>query len=280
MPEGATLPQTAATRVPNLLTIAGLDPSGGAGIAADLKTFAALRCHGMAVVTALTVQNTQRVFAIDAPSADFIAHQIDAIFADIEVGAVKIGMLATPETAAAVAERLAVHKPRFIVLDPVLAATSGDCLAREGVAEAIVDQLLPLATLITPNLPEAAVLAGYETKPSPAGIYETVARLHKRGARAVLLTGGDGTGLTCDDLLSDGVDQHIFSAPRIKTQNTHGTGCTLSSAIAAFLAHGRDLIGATGAAKTYLNGALAAADDIDAGRGHGPLNHFHALWPR
>jgi hydroxymethylpyrimidine kinase/phosphomethylpyrimidine kinase len=272
------LEQTAATRVPNLLTIAGLDPSGGAGIAGDLKTFAALRCHGMAVVTALTVQNTKRVFAMEAPGADFIARQIDAIFEDIEVAAVKIGMLATPEAAAAVAARLAVHKPPFIVLDPVLAATSGDCLAREGLAEAIADHLLPLATLITPNWPEAAILAGYETGPSAAGFYETVTLLHKRGARAVLLTGGDGAGLTCDDLLSDGTDQHIFSAPRIITRNTHGTGCTLSSAIAAYLAHGHDLVGATGAAKTFLNGALAAADDIKAGRGHGPLNHFHALW--
>lgn len=264
--------------MPNLLSIAGSDPSGGAGIAADLATFAALRCYGMAAVTALTAQNTRGVLDVHLPPAAFIAAQIDAIFADIEVAAVKIGMLGSAATVEAIADRLAVHRPPFVVLDPVLAASSGDALAGARVAEAIVARLFPLATLVTPNLAEAAVLAGGAVGPNRAEMRAAAGRLRERGARAVLVKGGDAGGATSDDLLLEGNACRVFSAPRIATRNTHGTGCTLSSAIAAHLAHGAELPDAVAAAKDYVSAALAAADRLDVGHGHGPLHHFHAFW--
>ncbi len=264
--------------IPNVLSIAGLDPSGGAGIAADLKTFAALRCNGMAVVTALTAQNTQGVRAVHVLPADFITAQIDAIFEDIEIAAVKIGMLAAPHIAEAVAERLAHYKPRFIVLDPVLEATSGDSLATPDTAGAIVKHLFPLATLVTPNIAEAARLSGQVVAGDLEGMRRAAIALHGQGAKAVLVKGGHLPTPTSDDLLFGGESFRLFSAPRIKTRNTHGTGCTLSSAIAAYLARGFALEEAIGAAKTYLTGALNAADALSAGKGAGPLHHFHALW--
>jgi hydroxymethylpyrimidine/phosphomethylpyrimidine kinase len=264
----------------NLLSIAGSDPSGGAGIQADLKTFGALGCHGMAVITALTAQNTRGVVAIHVPPADFVAAQIDAIFDDIEVAAVKIGMLACGAIVEEVADRLAFHKPRFIVLDPVLAASSGDALATSDVAQAMVRHLFPLATLITPNLSEAARLSGHVLAADQEGMRRGAALLHARGAKAVLVKGGDMNGATSDDLLFDGVATRRYSAPRIATRNTHGTGCALSAAIAVFLARGHELGEAIGAAKAYLNGALAAADALTVGQGHGPVHHFHEFWPR
>ena len=266
--------------IPNLLSIAGFDPSGGAGIAADLKTFAALGCNGMAVITALTAQNTRGVKAIHVPPADFAAAQIDAIFEDIEVAAVKIGMLACGAIAEEVADRLAFHKPRFIVLDPVLTATSGDALATSDTASAIVHHLLPLVTLVTPNISEAARLSGHVIAADLEGMRRAAALLHARGAKAVLIKGGHASASTADDLLFDGASFRLFSAPRVATPNTHGTGCTLSSAIAAYLAKGLELGDATGAAKTYLTGALAAADELSAGHGPGPVNHFYELWRR
>jgi hydroxymethylpyrimidine/phosphomethylpyrimidine kinase len=266
--------------IPNLLSIAGFDPSGGAGIAADLKTFAALDCNGMAVVTALTAQNTQGVSAMHVPPADFAAAQIDAIFADIDVAAVKIGMLACGAIVEEVAERLAFYKPRFIVLDPVLTATSGDSLATSDTATAIMRHLLPLATLITPNISEAARLSGHVIAADLEGMRRTAKLLHARGAKAVLIKGGHVGGATSDDLLSDNGSYRLFSAPRAATRNTHGTGCTLSSAIAAYLAHGHELGDAIAAAKTYLSNALAAADQLSAGHGPGPVHHFHGLWKR
>jgi hydroxymethylpyrimidine kinase/phosphomethylpyrimidine kinase len=265
--------------IPNLLAIAGLDPSGGAGVAADLKTFAALGCHGMAVVTALTAQNTQGVKAVHLPPADFAAAQIDAIFEDIEVAAVKIGMVACEPIIEALAERLAHYKPRFIVLDPVLYASSGDALSTSEAAAAIAQHLFPLATLITPNLAEAARLCGNVTAPDHEGMRRAAMLLHARGARAVLVTGGDLPGTTADDLLFDGNSYRLFSAPRLAARNTHGTGCTLSSAIAAYLARGWELGEAIGAAKDYLGLALAGADSLCAGKGTGPVNHFHQFWP-
>jgi hydroxymethylpyrimidine kinase/phosphomethylpyrimidine kinase len=266
--------------IPNLLSIAGSDPSGGAGIQADLKTFAALRCHGMAVVTALTAQNTRGARALHLPPAEFVGAEIDAIFEDIDVAAVKIGMLGSSAIVEAVARRLAVHKPRFIVLDPVLAATSGDALAIDDVGAAIVRHLFPLADLVTPNLAEASQLAGRAIQGDEAGLRAGAELLLARGAKAALVTGGHGEGATSDDLFFDGVAHKLFSAPRIATRNTHGTGCTLSSAIAANLAHGLALADAIGAAKTYLTDALAAADELNVGHGHGPAHHFHALWRR
>ena len=266
--------------IKNLLSIAGFDPSGGAGIAADLKTFAALGCHGMAVVAALTAQNTQRVRAVHVPLASFAAAQIDAVFEDIDVAAVKIGMLASAAVVAAVADRLAFHKPRFIVLDPVLAATSGEALSAADASEAIVQHLFPLATLVTPNLSEAARLSNQAIPADPKGMRHAAALLHARGANAVLVKGGHLHGATSDDLLFDGASYRLFSVPRVATRNTHGTGCTLSSAIAAYLAQGVELGDAIGTAKTYLTGALAAADLLSAGHGPGPVNHFHELWRR
>jgi hydroxymethylpyrimidine/phosphomethylpyrimidine kinase len=266
--------------IPNLLSIAGFDPSGGAGIAADLKTFAALGCNGMAVVTALTAQNTQGVRELHVPSADFAAAQIDAIFADIDVAAVKIGMLACGAIVEEVAERLAFYKPRFIVLDPVLTATSGDSLATSDTATAIMRHLLPLATLITPNIPEAERLLGCAVATDLEGMRRAAKLFYTRGAKAVLIKGGHVGGATSDDLLSSNGSYRLFSAPRAATRNTHGTGCTLSSAIAAYLAHGHELGDAIAAAKTYLSNALAAADQLSAGQGPGPVHHFHELWKR
>lgn len=266
--------------IPNLLSIAGFDPSGGAGVAADLKTFAALGCNGMAVITALTAQNTQGVKAMHVTPADFATAQIDAIFGDIEVAAVKIGMLACGAIAEEVAERLSYYRPRFVVLDPVLAATSGDALATSDTAMAIARHLLPLATLVTPNIFEAERLSGQSVATNLEGMRRAAKLLHARGAKAVLVKGGHVSGATSDDLLSSGGAYRLFSAPRVATRNTHGTGCTLSSAIAAHLALGHELGDAIGAAKAYLSGALAAADELSAGHGHGPVHHFHEMWKK
>ncbi|MGA7383231.1 MAG: bifunctional hydroxymethylpyrimidine kinase/phosphomethylpyrimidine kinase [Methylocella sp.] len=266
--------------IKNLLSIAGLDPSGGAGVAADLKTFAALGCNGMAVIAALTAQNTQGVRAVHVPLASFAAAQIDAVFEDIDVAAVKIGMLASAAVVAAVASRLTFHKPRLIVLDPVLVATSGDALSGADASEAIVEHLFPLATLVTPNLAEAARLSRHAIPEDREGMRRAAALLHGRGAKAVLVKGGHLSGATADDLLFDGASYRLFSVPRVATRNRHGTGCTLSSAIAAFLAQGHELSEAIGAAKTYLTGALTTADELSAGHGPGPVNHFHEFWRR
>ena len=258
----------------NVLSIAGSDPSGGAGIQADLKTIAALGGYGMAAITALTAQNTRGVSAVHVPPADFLAAQIDTIFADVEVHAVKIGMLATAEIARMVAARLAAHKARNIVLDPVLVATSGDSLGAPGVVEAMLEALFPLAIVVTPNLPEAERLAD---APEPASFdaqRDLALQLARRGP-AMLVKGGHATdeAEAVDVLaLQDGTTQR-FSAPRIATQNTHGTGCTLSSAIATRLAQGAPLSEAVADAKSYLTQALRHAGDLAVGHGHGPVHH-------
>ena len=214
------------------------------------------------------------------PRADFAAAQIDAVFEDIDVAAVKIGMLASAAVVAAVADRLAFHKPRLIVLDPVLVATSGDALSAADASEAIVRHLFPLATLVTPNYSEAARLSNHAISADQEGMRRASALLHARGAKAVLVKGGHLEGKTSDDLLFDGASYRLFSVPRVVTRNTHGTGCTLSSAIAAYLAQGHDLGEAIGAAKTYLTGTLTTADELSAGHGPGPVNHFHEFWRR
>jgi hydroxymethylpyrimidine/phosphomethylpyrimidine kinase len=280
IPPDITKKASCREMINNLLSIAGFDPSGGAGVAADLKTFAALGCNGMAVIAALTVQNTQGVRAVHVPLASFAAAQIDAVFEDIDVAAVKIGMLASVAVVEAVADRLAFHKPRFIILDPVLVATSGDALSTADASEAIVQRLFPLATLVTPNFSEAARLSNHAIPADREGMHRAAALLHARGAKAVLVKGGHLEGTTSDDLLLDRTSYRLFSAPRVVTRNTHGTGCTLSSAIAAFLAQGHELGDAIGAAKTYLSGALVAADQLSAGHGPGPVNHFHEYWRR
>lgn len=266
--------------IANLLSIAGSDPSGGAGVQADLKTFSALGCYGMAALTALTAQNTQGVSAIVVLEPDFVAAQIDAIFRDMAVDAVKIGMVANAALVDVVADRLTHWRPRHIVVDPVLAATSGHSLGADDVVGAIIEKLFPLATLVTPNLPETARLAGLSQPGSLAEMKVAAALLRARGAHAVLIKGGHGDDTFATDLLVGVEGEQAFSTPRIDTKNTHGTGCTLSSAIAARLAQGRSLADAVSDAKDYLTDALRAAHALRGGHGHGPVHHFHALWPQ
>ncbi len=264
------------TKIPKLLSIAGSDPSGGAGAQADLKTFSAFRCYGMAVITALTAQNTRGVVAAYPLSADIVAAQIAAIIADVTPDAIKIGMVATPEIAAAVAAALG-PAPRNLVLDPVLLPTQGVSLAAAGLERALLVTLLPLARLVTPNIHEAAALT--ET-PQARTVNEMTAQgalLIEAGARAVLVKGGDLSGEPVDVLVADG-ETRLFHGRRIDTRHTHGTGCALSSAIAAGLARGDSLIDAVATAKVWLEGALEAAQALEMGEGRGPPHHFHALW--
>jgi hydroxymethylpyrimidine/phosphomethylpyrimidine kinase len=264
--------------IANVLTIAGFDPSGGAGVLADIKTFAALRCYGVAAVSALTVQNTKGVDALMPVQPEFLAAQIDALFADIDIAAVKIGMLGTIANIEVVAQRLAVHKPAYVVLDPVMQASSGNALATEDLAAALIHHLAPLTTLVTPNLAEAAKLVQARIPTSTTEMSTLAVELRRAGFKAVLIKGGHLEGAESIDLLRDGSAEHVFTAQRVATQNTHGTGCTLSSAIAAGLANGLPLIDAIEAAKKYVSASLAGADWLSVGRGPGPLHHFHGLW--
>ncbi len=269
-----------APAIANVLTIAGSDSGGGAGVQADLKTFAALGTYGASVITAITAQNTRTVTAIhDLPPA-MIAAQLDAVFDDIAIAAVKIGMLSRPEVIETVAGRLARHGARPIVLDPVMVAKSGDRLLRPDAVAALVGRLLPLARVITPNLPEAGVLLDREPPRDEAGMVEAAAALRELGPQAVLLKGGHLTGDRSFDVFDDGGGPRLLHAERIATSNTHGTGCTLSAAIAALLGRGMALAAAVETAKSYITRAIAAADRLDVGRGHGPVHHFHDLWRR
>ena len=263
--------------IANVLSIAGSDPSGGAGIQADLKTFSALGAYGMTVITALTAQNTRGVRSVQVVDPAFVAEQIDAIFDDVRVDAVKIGMVATAEIAAVVAERLRHHAARNVVLDPVMVAKSGDRLLREDAVVAVRSHLVPLAQVITPNLPEAAVLIDRAEPASLAEMRQTVRDLHRLGSRWVLLKGGHLTGADSPDLLFDGNTITELPGRRIETRNSHGTGCTLSAAIAALLPR-YDMVEASQRAKAFLTAALAASDRLTVGSGHGPVHHFHALW--
>ncbi len=256
------------------LTIAGSDSGGGAGIQADLKAMSALGVYGASVITAVTAQNTRAVTAVHAIPLDVIAAQIDAVLSDLDVGAIKIGMLATPQIIETVARGLAAFAGP-VVLDPVMVAKSGDALLAEEAVAALREMLLPRARLLTPNLPEAATLLGPD---APAAMEAQGRALRALGADAVLMKGGHGTGAICEDLLvtADGVTR--LSAPRLPTRNTHGTGCTLSSAIAAGLAKGLPLPDAVQAAHTYLQGAIVAADGLGVGQGYGPVHHFHGIW--
>ncbi len=264
---------------PIAVTIAGSDSSGGAGIQADLKTFSALGVYGASVITALTAQNTQGVSAIHDVPAVFIGQQMDAVFSDLAVLAVKIGMLSRPATIAAVADGLGRHGARRIVLDPVMVAASGARLLEDAAVDSLKTLLLPMADLVTPNLPEAAALLDVPMAESEAEMQTQGEQLLVLGAKAVLMKGGHGTGAESADLLVTAGGVTRLPAVRRATRNTHGTGCTLSSAITAGLARGLDLATAVAAAKVYITGAIAAADDLHIGRGHGPVHHFHALWP-
>jgi len=266
---------------PIALTIAGSDSSGGAGIQADLKTFAAHQVYGASVIVALTAQNTRGVSAIHAVPASFVTAQMDAVFGDLEVAAVKIGMLATAELIAAVADGLERHRAANIVLDPVMVAASGAKLLEDDAVDAIRRRLFPLAMLVTPNLPEAAALLETSLAETEAAMAAQAEGLAALGAANVLVKGGHGAGETSSDLLLlAGGQRQRFTAPRHDTLNTHGTGCTLSSAITAGLARGLALPEAVGHAKTYITAAIAAADSVKVGHGHGPVHHFHHWWDR
>ena len=262
--------------IPNILSIAGSDPSGGAGVQADIKAISANGGYAMAVITALTAQNTQGVFGVQMITPDFVAAQLAAIRADIRVDAVKIGMLGDEAIIRAVADTLSgLTAP--IVLDPVMVAKSGDRLL-QATAVAALRAVLPMATVITPNLPEAADLLGVPEALSRSEMQAQAHALLALGAQAVLLKGGHLSGNDCPDLLVGATGQTWLQGPRHATRKTHGTGCTLSSALATFLGHGLPLPDAAARAKTFVARAIAAADALTVGTGHGPTHHFHDLF--
>jgi hydroxymethylpyrimidine/phosphomethylpyrimidine kinase len=262
------------------LTIAGSDSSGGAGIQADLKTFSALEVYGASVITALTAQNTERVEGVHVVPADFVLAQMRAVASDLEVDAIKIGMLATGPVIEAVAEGLKEFSGVPVVLDPVMIAASGDPLLDPEAVDALRSILIPLATLITPNLAEAAALLAGSPARSEYEMGMQAWRLKELGAEAVLVKGGHSEGPSAADILFDGTEPISFEAPRAATRNTHGTGCTLSAAIAAELAKGASLHEAIASAKEFVTAAIFAADELDvgSGRGRGPVHHFHDWW--
>ncbi len=263
---------------PIALTIAGSDSGGGAGIQADLKAMSALGVYGASVITAVTAQNTRAVTAVEGISLDVIAAQIAAVLDDLDVAAIKIGMLATPDIIETVARGLEGFDGP-IVLDPVMVAKSGDALLQDDAVATLKSVLLPRATILTPNLPEAARLLDVEVAHDTPTLHVQGAALVALGPKAVLMKGGHGSGEDCTDLLigPDGVWSEL-TAPRLKTRNTHGTGCTLSSSIAAGLAKGMTPVAAVEAAHAYLQGAIRAADSLTIGSGHGPVHHFHEVW--
>ena len=264
--------------IPTALSIAGSDPSGGAGIQADLKAFSARGVYGMAAVTALTAQNTTGVAAVHALPPDFVASQIAEVLVDVRVGAVKVGMIANAGIARAVAGALD-GLPMPVVVDPVMVARGGAPLLEDSAVEAVREALLPRAGLITPNLPEAARLLDAPVATSRDAIQVQATALLSLGPRAVLIKGGHLGGDDSPDLLVHDDDATWIEGRRVATANTHGTGCSLSSAVAAELAKRRPLTQAVRTAKTWLDGALAGADGLGVGQGHGPVHHFHALWP-
>jgi hydroxymethylpyrimidine/phosphomethylpyrimidine kinase len=260
------------------VTIAGSDSGGGAGIQADLKTFSALGVYGATVIAALTAQNTRGVTGIHDVPAAFVTSQIDAVFSDLAVKAVKIGMLSHPDTISAVADGLEKYKQRKIVLDPVMVAASGDRLLKPEAVETLRRVLIPKALVITPNLPEAAALLDAPMAQTESEMQAQGEKLLSLGAKAVLMKGGHGSGAESVDLLIEPNSVARLAAERVATQNTHGTGCTLSSAIAAGLAKGLALAEAVREAKAYVTAAIMASDRLKIGHGHGPVHHFHALW--
>jgi hydroxymethylpyrimidine/phosphomethylpyrimidine kinase len=263
------------TRPRTALTIAGSDSGGGAGIQADLKTFAALGVYGTSALTAVTAQNTRGVRAIAELAPALVAAQIDAVVEDIGVDAVKTGMLANAAIIATVVARVQTHGLTPLVVDPVMVATSGDRLLRDDALQALRTTLLPLALIVTPNLPEAAALASIAVD-RRADLEDAARRISALGARYVLITGGHAPG-DPTDLLFDGQGFVEFRGERIRTTSTHGTGCTLSAAIAAYLARGETVVDAVGHAKAYVTAALRAVYPV--GHGHGPLHHLFALPP-
>ncbi|GBC81724.1 Hydroxymethylpyrimidine/phosphomethylpyrimidine kinase [bacterium HR10] len=258
--------------VAKALTIAGSDSGGGAGIQADLKTFTALRVYGLSVLTAITAQDTCRVAGVIEVPADFVRLQLDVVMCDIGADAAKTGMLSSPEIIEAVAEGIREHRIERLVVDPVMRAKSGDRLLRAEAEEALVRRLLPLAYLVTPNIPEAEALVGWPIR-SLEDMRNAARHIFELGPRAVLVKGGHlDSGSEAVDILYDGREFHEVVAERIPTRNTHGTGCTYSAAITAYLARGEGLLEAVRRAKHYVTMAIRYGFPI--GRGHGPLNHF------
>lgn len=264
--------------IANVLTVAGSDPSGGAGIQADLKTLSALGAYGTSVITALTAQNTCGVRGVHPVPADFIAVQLETLLDDVRIDAVKIGMVASLEVAEVIREALTRRRPRWVVLDPVMVAKSGDILVDDAGIRAVREVLVPLADLITPNLPEAAVLLDVATPGDRDAMWALAPALRALGAGATLLKGGHLGGEECPDLLITPAEALWVEGARVDTANLHGTGCTLSSAIAARLARGDSLPEAVAGAKRWLGEALAASRRLDVGQGRGPVHHFHAWW--
>lgn len=263
---------------PVALTIAGSDSSGGAGIQADLKTFAALSVYGASVITALTAQNTKGVTAIHPVPAEFVTAQLDAVFGDLNIKAVKIGMVAQPATIDAILAALTKWSQANVVLDPVMVATSGDRLLPPDAIETLRGKLIPRATIVTPNLPEAAALLNQPIASDEAAIERQGRELLALGCPAILIKGGHGQGHDSIDYLITGKNVVPLAAPRLTTTNTHGTGCSLSSAIAAGLAKGEDLETSVRNAKTFITAAIASADRFTVGHGHGPVHHFHRFY--
>ncbi|WP_417685984.1 bifunctional hydroxymethylpyrimidine kinase/phosphomethylpyrimidine kinase [Roseibium sp.] len=260
------------------VTIAGSDSGGGAGIQADLKSFSANGVYGASVLTALTAQNTLGVTAIHDVPSDFIRAQMDAVYSDLNVDATKIGMLSVPAVIETVAEGLEAHRTGPVVLDPVMVAASGDPLLAGEAVSVLIEVLLPKADLVTPNLHEAARMLECDVAQTERDMLVQAEKLLRLGSRAVLLKGGHGAGAESADLLMTLSSVSWFRAPRHDTQNTHGTGCTLSSAIAAGLAKGQLLDRAVSDAKEYITAAIKAADTLKIGAGHGPVHHFHEFW--
>ncbi len=266
------------TGMAKIFSIAGSDPSGGAGVQGDLKTFSAFRCYGMAALSALTAQNTLGVQAVQLVAPEFVAAQIASVFSDIKVDAVKIGMIGAAGNVEPIARVLRQYAAVNIVLDPVMVASGGHSLGGEELVAPIREMLFPLVRLVTPNLMESALLAGGRMPESPGDMREVALKIHGLGAAAVLVKGGHLPEGEAFDLLYDGADFTEFSAPRQATRNTHGTGCALSAAIAARLGQGATLAQAIGDAKVFLGAALAAGEKMEIGAGHGPPQPFFALW--
>ena len=264
-------------RIAKALTIAGSDSGGGAGIQADLKSFSARGVYGTSVITAVTAQNTMAVTHVEGLSGDSVAAQIRAVLDDIAIGTIKIGMLRTASMIDIVADAISGFDGA-IVVDPVITAKSGDLLLQDDAIAALRDRLLPMASLLTPNLPEAAQLLETDDAADHDSVLMQGQALRQRGAHAVLMKGGHASGDRCTDILLTADGTHVFSAPRLATTNTHGTGCSMSAAIAAELAKGADLRDAVETAHDWLHAAIALADKLAVGNGHGPVHHFHELW--
>ncbi|GMM90972.1 bifunctional hydroxymethylpyrimidine kinase/phosphomethylpyrimidine kinase [Vibrio fortis] len=269
--------QSISSNTPIVLTIAGSDSGGGAGIQADIKAMSATGSFACSVITAITSQNTQGVSAIFPIPLDHVASQLDAVFSDLNVVAVKVGMLADSNIIKVVADKIKQYQPKHLVIDPVMVATSGDLLLEQSAISTLKEALIPLADIITPNLPEGAALTGKPVPESEADMQDMVEELRALGAKAVLLKGGHlEQDENSNDLLILPTSTALISAKRFPTKNTHGTGCTLSSSIASYLAQGNELTQSVELGKRYISEAIAHADQLNVGQGHGPVNHFYA----